>query len=105
MVDWYLRSLIKLRRQPNEGNKVSFIHNLQQSPRLLKLYGGGKIEKVWGTFSTFLILGVLSHSFFRFHGESWNFPLTKGEIYRTIECNDKMRDRFSDEKFSIYHRG
>ena len=41
--------------------------------------------------------------FFLFHGESWNFPLTKGEIYRTIECNDKMRDRFSDEKFSIYH--
>ena len=24
----------------------------------------GKVEKVWGTFSTFLILGVLSHSQF-----------------------------------------
>ena len=47
-----------------DGNYVSFIYNLQQSPRLLKLCGGGKIEKVWGTFSNFLILGVLSHSLF-----------------------------------------
>ncbi|AYF94457.1 2,4-diaminobutyric acid acetyltransferase [Streptococcus koreensis] len=30
--------------------------NLQQSPRLLELCGGGKIEKVWGTFSTSLNL-------------------------------------------------
>ena len=56
--------LIKLQRRPNDGNKVSFFYNLQQSPRLLKLCGGGKIEKVWGTFSNFLILGVLSHSLF-----------------------------------------
>ncbi|PKZ95999.1 2,4-diaminobutyric acid acetyltransferase [Streptococcus parasanguinis] len=37
-----------------DGNNVSFICNLQQSPRLLELCGGGKIEKVRGTFSTFL---------------------------------------------------
>ncbi|EQC77991.1 hypothetical protein HSISM1_2205 [Streptococcus sp. HSISM1] len=49
-----------------DGNYVSFICNLQHSPRLLKLCGGGKIEKVWGTFSTFFILGVLSHSLFSF---------------------------------------
>ncbi len=33
------------------------------------------------------------------------FSFDEREIYRTIECNDKMRDRFSDEKFLIYHWG
>jgi len=35
-------------------NNVFFICNLQQSPRLLELCEGGEIEKVWGTFSTFV---------------------------------------------------
>jgi len=55
-----------------DGNNVSFICNLQQSPRLLELCGGGKIEKVWGTFSTFLFYGVLSHSHYL-----WSFLKNK----------------------------
>ncbi|PKZ96690.1 2,4-diaminobutyric acid acetyltransferase [Streptococcus parasanguinis] len=47
-----------------DGNNVSFICNLQQSPRLLELCGGGKIEKVWGTFSTFFILEFFPTPFF-----------------------------------------
>jgi len=65
-----------------DGNYVSFICNLQQSPRLLKLCGGGKIEKVWGTFSTFFILGVLSHSLF----------------FLLISCyNENNRNRYEED--------
>ena len=65
-----------------DGNYVSFICNLQQSPRLLKLCRGGKIEKVWGTFSTFFILGVLSHSLF----------------FLLISCyNENNRNRYEED--------
>ena len=40
-----------------DGNYVSFMCNLHQSPRLLKLCGGGKTN-------SFLLVGVLSHSLF-----------------------------------------
>jgi len=44
------------------GNNIFFILNLQQSLRLLKLCGVGKLKRFWELFQLFSILGVLSYS-------------------------------------------
>ena len=58
-----------------DGNYVSFICNLQQSPRLLKLCGGGKTN-------SFLLVRVLSHSLF----------------FLLISCyNENNRNRYEED--------
>lgn len=90
---------VRLFSSNDKENNISLICNLQHSPRLLELYAGGKIEKVWGSFfQPFLFCGLFSHSirilinYFRGH------PLSKSSASSLFQKRKikRLLEKFAD---------